>query len=160
MSLLRGGLKTPPTPLRDLPLLVFKEAPGAEIQSVPDVSALSASGGKGWYWRPGKSWDYKLQNTTNWGDLAGTHAPAKMVTLLKKPGTQERSWKPVQFARIDMPGGNVGYRLMWNNNWLRLVKRSRISDGDGQMLRMVSGDTPLALLLTNKTANALFGQMK
>ena len=81
-----------------------------------------------------------------------------MVTLKKKPAFQKRSWEPVRFAAIQM-GGRTGYRLMWDNNWLQLLHRNTFGSGDKQILRMMSGDTPIAIVLTNKTANALFGEM-
>ena len=99
-----------------------------------------------------------MNNATNWGDLTTTHAPAKIVTLMKDPGFQQRWARPVPFAAIQMPDG-LKHRLMWDNNWLKLVRRSRSPGGDKQILRMVSGDTPIAIVLTNKTANALFGEM-
>lgn len=151
-------LKRPPQQPQDLPTDTYREPQeGAEIQDIPDVSALAAGGG-GVSWLQARGWRYKVNNATNWGDLTRTHAPAKIVTLMKDPGFQQRWASPVPFAAIQMPDG-VKHRLMWDNNWLKLVHRSRSPEGDKQILRMVSGDVPIAIILTNKTANALFGEM-
>lgn len=159
MSLIRT---TPQTPKKhafpDLPSWnTFREAPGAEIQRIEDVSSLASGGGTAW--QPGRKWDYKLRSVKNWVDLMGVRAPAQLVTVLKKPGMQERSWKPVMFARIEMPGGRVGYRLMYDDNWLRVVRRSLSPKKDEQLVRMMSGDTPYAFTFTSKTADILFGKI-
>ena len=162
MSLLKS--RPPPQPPRDLPTDTYREPQeGAEIQDIPDVSvsllATGADGPQG-FWEVKGKWKYLRTSAgiTNWPDLADTHAPAKIVTLMKDPGFQQRWARPVPFAAIQMPDG-VKHRLMWDNNWLKLVHRSRSPEGDKQILRMMSGDTPIAIVLTNKTANALFGEM-
>jgi len=168
MSLLRSR-PSPPQPPRDLPTDTYREPQeGAEIQDIPDVSvgdvlnssiAAGAAGPQG-FWEVKGGWKYLRTSAgiTNWPDLADTHAPAKIVTLMKDPGFQQRWARPVPFAAIQM-GGRTGYRLMWDNNWLQLLHRNTFGSGDKQILRMMSGDTPIAIVLTNKTANALFGEM-
>lgn len=159
MSLLRRTA-TPTTQTSErvvrLPSDTYREAEGAKIQDIPDVSELAAGGG-GVSWLQGRGWSYKVNDATNWGDLTKTDAPAKIVTLMKDPGFQQRWASPVPLAAIRMPEG-VKHRLMWDNNWLKLVHRSRSPEGDKQILRMRSGDVPIAIILTNKTANALFGE--
>lgn len=161
MSLLRRTA-TPTTQTSErvvrLPTNTYREAEGAKIQDIPDVSELAVGGG-GVSWLRGRGWDYKVNDATNWGGLANTHVPAKIVTLMKDPGLQQRSASPVPFAAIQMPNG-VKHRLMWDNNWLQLLHRNTFGSGDKQILRMMSGDVPIAIILTNKTANALFGKMK
>lgn len=159
MSLIRTAPQTPKKPVfRDLPSWnTFREAPGAEIQRIESVSSLVSGGGT--VWQPGRSWDYKLSSVKNWVDLIGVPASAQLVTVLKKPGMQERSWKPIMFARIEMLGGRVGYRLMYDDNWLQVVSRSHSPEKDKQLVRMMSGNTPYAFLFTSKTADILFGKM-
>jgi len=153
----------PPQQPQDLPTNTYREPQeGAKIQDIPDVSVLaSGASGESGYWKVKGRWKYeqKFANITNWPDLADTHTPAKIVTLMKDPGFQQRSASPVPFAAIQMPNG-VKHRLMWDNNWLKLLHRNTFGSGDKQILRMMSGDVPIAIILTNKTANALFGKMK
>ena len=159
MSLLRSR-PAPPQPPRDLPINTYYEADGADIYE-GDVSEFVAGGEglQGYYTTKG-GWKYShpSRGITNWPDLSGKHAPVKVVTLMKKAAFQKRSREPVQFAAIQM-GERTGYRLMWDNNWLQLLRRNTFGSGDQQILRMMSGDTPIAIVLTNKTANALFGEM-
>lgn len=161
MSLLK---RRPSQPPGDLPTNTYQEPEGAKIQDIPDVSELAVGEG-GVSWLKGKNpkthvrYEQLVNNATNWGDLTTTQAPAKIVTLMKDPGFQQRWARPVPFAAIQMPNG-VKHRLMWNNNWLQLLHRNTFGSGDKQILRMMSGDVPIAIILTNKTANALFGKMK
>lgn len=159
MSFLRA--RPPQRVMRDLPVNVYKQPDDSTIQYVEDVSTMSNPGSseQGYYKRKGK-WDYLVQTkhpVSFWGDLQNTHVPAKTLALKKKPGMQERSWKPVLFAAVQFPDGAVGYRLGWDNNWLRLVRRE--SYEGMQLFRMMSGDIPKAIILKDDTANELFGPM-
>ncbi len=134
---------------------------GAKIQDIPDVSLLAARGdGAQGFWEVKGGWKYLRTSAgiTQWPDLADTHVPAKIVKLMKDPGSQERRPKPVTFAAIQTTADGVKHRLMWNNNWLQLVGRSTDKDNK-QILRMNKGGELIEIVLKNETANALFGEM-
>lgn len=160
MSFLRA--RPPKRVMQDLPLNVFKQPGDSTIQYVDDVSTMSDKPGsrsQGYYKRKG-NWDYLVETkhpVSYWTDLHNTHVPAKTVALVKKPGMQERSWKPTIFAAVQFSDDSVGYRLGWDNNWLQLARREAY-DGK-QLFRMMSGNIPVAIILNDDTANELFGPM-
>ena len=71
MSLLRRTA-TPTTQTSErvvrLPTNTYREAEGAGIQDIPDVSELAGGTGKNTWIKVG-SWDYKVNDATNWGGV-------------------------------------------------------------------------------------------
>ena len=134
---------------------------GAKIQDIPDVSVLAAGAdGPQGFWGVKGGWKYlrTSEGITNWPDLADTHVPAKIVKLMKDPGSQERWSGLVTFAFAIRTTDGMKHRLMWNNNWLQLVRRSTDKDNK-QILRMNKGGGLIEIVLKNEIANALFGEM-
>ena len=146
--------------MQDLPTNVYKETEDSTIQEVEDVSSLvHASDGPQGYWKREGKWDYLVESQHPWNfwpDLKNTHTPARIIALKKKPVWQEKSWKPVLFAAVQFEDA-IGYRLGYDMNWLRLVQRKAYNGK--QLFRMMSGDRPVAIILSNSTANELFGPM-